>query len=62
MKEYIGKACNILIILKGRYLFYNVKKVLDVTENHISFIDKFGNNYTYRKENVNEINMKNNDY
>ena len=56
MKEYIGKKCNILVILNGKYLFYNVKKVLDVTEDHISFIDKFNNNYTYKKGDIAEIN------
>ena len=59
MKEYKGKSCNILVVLKGKYLFYNVKKVLDVTETHISFIDKFGNNYTYKKEDIAEINKMN---
>ena len=59
MNEYIGKKCNILVILNGRYLFYNVRKVLSVTEEHISFIDKFNNNYTYKKENVAEININN---
>lgn len=58
MKEYIGKKCNILVVANGRYLFYNVKKVLDVTETHISFIDKFDNNYTYMIKDIQEINTQ----
>ena len=56
MKEFIGKSAKILININGSYLFYNSPKVTDITEDHISFIDKFGRLYTHSIKNIVEIN------
>lgn len=57
MKELIGKSCKLLIDLGGggRPLTYTVSEVLDVSDTHISFIDKFGQRYSYRIANIAEV-------
>jgi hypothetical protein len=54
--EYVlGKKCKIVIVVDGKKLFYTVKKVIDISKNHISFVDKFGKTYTYSLEYLKEI-------
>jgi hypothetical protein len=55
MKEMIGKSCLIEISRNGKALFYKAKEVLDVTDTHITFLDKYNNQYTYRLMDVAEI-------
>lgn len=55
MKQIIGKSCKITISCKGKDLFYTVKEVIEVTPTHITFIDKFNQQYSYRLLDVVEI-------
>jgi hypothetical protein len=55
MKYVLGKRCKIVIEVDGKRLFYTVTKVLDISKNHISFIDKFGKSYTYSLDLLKEI-------
>jgi len=54
MKQYIGKTCKLHIVVNGKDLFYTAK-VKDVSDTHISFIDKFGEDYTFRMTDIVEI-------
>ena len=47
MKELIGKTCNIHIEKNKKDLFYTAK-VINVTDTHIYFIDKFNEPYVYK--------------
>jgi len=59
MEQYLNKSCKILILINGKCLFYNVKSVTNVSDTHISFLDKYNNSYTYKKEDVKEVNIIN---
>lgn len=54
MKEYIGKQVRVEVTRNGRTLFYTAT-VTAVTDTHIAFIDKYGDKYTFKKENIEEI-------
>jgi len=54
MKQYIGKICKLHIVVKERDLFYTAK-ITNVNDTHISFIDKFDENYTFRTTDIVEI-------
>lgn len=54
MKEYIGKNCKIVINKEGKKYFY-IANITDLTEQHITFIDKFGDIYTYEIEDIKRI-------
>lgn len=56
MEEFVGKSCKIHIFIRGENLFFTVKRVLSVTDTHISFVDKFDEAYSFRKVDVVEIN------
>jgi hypothetical protein len=55
MKEMVGKSCLIEISRNGKSLYYRAKEVVDVTDTHITFLDKYNNQYTYRLMDVLEI-------
>jgi hypothetical protein len=55
MKEMVGKSCLIEINRDGRALFYKAREILDITDTHITFLDKYNNQYTYRLIDVVEI-------
>lgn len=57
MEQYLGKTCKIRILSRARELFYT-GKITEVTELHISFIDKFGESYTFLKSEVCEISTR----
>ena len=59
MEEYLGKICSITVSRNGKDLFYNAE-VNGVSDIHISFKDKYGKQYTYRKEDIIEINENRN--
>lgn len=45
MKDWIGKKVKIIVNVEGvRYTY--TAEVLDVTDSHITFIDKFGTKYS----------------
>ena len=54
MKEYINKKVLIAIITNSIELAYTAT-ILNVTDTHISFIDKFGEHFTYRVADVKNI-------
>lgn len=54
MKEYINKKCKLHILINHKDLFYTAI-ITNVTENHLSFTDKFNENYTFRLQDVIEI-------
>ena len=51
MKEYIGKNCKIHVNINDNDLFYTAH-ILDVSDNHISFSDKFNQNFVVRISNI----------
>jgi len=55
MKEHIGETVKLHIERNGADLFYTAK-VMDVTDTHISFKDKYNINYCFRRQDVVEIN------
>ncbi len=55
MKNYIGKPCKLHININDADLFFSAKEVLNVTEEHITFRDKFNKVYTFQCKNVIEI-------
>ena len=54
MKEYLGQTCKILIQLNDKELFYYAK-IISINQTHISFLDKYGKLYTYKKDLIKEI-------
>lgn len=54
MKQYIGKHIKILLNRNDNELFFTAF-VTNVTDTHISFIDKFKKEYSFRIEDINEI-------
>ena len=56
MKEYLNKNCKITIGRKGKELFYEAF-VNGVTNIHISFKDKYGKQYSFRQDDIIEINI-----
>ncbi len=57
MKEYLGKSCKLHISPKKDInLYYTVKEVTAISENHITFIDKYNKVYTFRLKDVMEAN------
>ena len=55
MKQLIGSSCRITISLNNSNLQYTVQKVLEVTDKHITFLDKFGGIYVYLISNIVQI-------
>lgn len=55
MQEYIGERVKLHIDRDGHDLFYSAK-ILNITDTHISFLDKFNKKYCYRLTDVVEIN------
>ena len=55
MKHLIGKSCKITMEINGKTLFYTVKKIISVSDTHISFIDKFNETLTFRQKDVVEV-------
>lgn len=57
MKQLIGKSCRLSIRqpVTGKILFYTVKKVLNVTDTHILFIDKYDSEYSYRLQDLLQV-------
>ena len=54
MEEYLNKKVKILIAFHNDELFYYAT-ITNVSDTHISFIDKFGKKYTYLKTMVIQI-------
>ena len=54
MKHHEGKKCKIHIQRDGKDLYYEAD-VLSVDESHITFVDKFGKEYTFRRDDIIEI-------
>ena len=53
----IGKQCSIHVRdpLHGKILYYTVKEVIDVTDTHMTFIDKFGKEFSYKMDDILQI-------
>lgn len=54
MKQYIGQDCRIHLQRGGKDLHFTAH-VTDVTDSHITFIDKFGEIFTFRISEVIEV-------
>ena len=54
-KVFLGQSCKMTVVINGKSLFYTVKKVLDISSDHITFVDKFDEKYRYALEYVKEI-------
>lgn len=55
MKGWQGKACTIHVLREHKVLFFTVRLVEEVTDSHITFLDKWGKRYTFRLQDVTEI-------
>ena len=65
MKEWIGKKANISVEIvteeggvKGSEVLFYKGTVKDVTDTHLTFVDKYGLTFTYRLSEVKGINNK----
>ena len=56
MKQFLNKQCKIHISVNGESLFFTVKKVIDVSDSHISFIDRYNKLWCFDKNQVKQIN------
>lgn len=56
MKQLIGKSCLLEIQYHDQRLYYRAIRILDVSDTHITFLDKFGKQYSFRLIDVVEIN------
>lgn len=55
MIEWIGKSANITIKKDDKNLFFTAKMILSIDSEHITFLDKFNQPYTFHKSLVEEI-------
>lgn len=59
MKEWIGKKAQLTVELASKkQLFFNAT-VTKATEEHLTFVDKYGEEYTFRISNIIQIKEKN---
>lgn len=54
MKEWIGKKVKISHETNGKTFFYT-GKIIEVSDTHITFIDKFGTKYSKR---ISEVDLE----
>ena len=54
MKRYKDKKVKLIVKVQGQLLNYTAK-VLEVSEQHITFYDKFGKVYSYLLKDIVEI-------
>jgi hypothetical protein len=59
MKHLIGKSCLLEVDYHNKILHFHVSKVISVTSTHISFIDKFNKEYSFRLNDVVEVDKVN---
>jgi hypothetical protein len=57
MKHLIGKSALLEIDYHGKTLYFKAICIKSVTTTHISFIDKFGKDYSFRCKDVVEANQ-----
>lgn len=55
MKQLIGASCRITIFLNNTQLQYTAKKIIDISDTHITFIDKFGDTFIYKISDIVQI-------
>lgn len=51
---WLGKSAKIFILKDGKDLIFTAK-IVEIDENHISFIDKFGITFSFNRKFVNEM-------
>jgi len=54
MNSFKNRICKIHIMIKKQNLFYTAT-IIDITNTHITFIDKFNTKYSYNMNNIIEI-------
>jgi len=61
MKEFLHKYVYITILKNGTYLYYTCAYVTEVTDTHISFVDKMRDDkpFFYKIEDVDECKLSN---
>lgn len=55
MKQYIGKKCKVRVLRDGTCLHYTAVPMTNVSDTHISFVDKFGESRSFRIVDIVEI-------
>lgn len=55
MKQFLNKPCKIHVRINEKDLFFSVKTVIDVSNTHISFVDKFNKNWVFSLDKVLQI-------
>jgi len=54
MEKYLNKTVKIIVFIGNEYLFYT-GIVTEVNQTHISFLDRWGDLYTFGKNKIVEI-------
>ena len=59
MRQLIGKSCKLVIKdqIKDKILYYTAQEILEISETHILFKDKFGLTLAYRLIDVLQIDL-----
>jgi len=60
MKELIGKRCKIHVVFNGGDLHYTAD-IVGVSQTHLHFKDKFGDDYVYRLVDVAQVTIQRGD-
>lgn len=55
MQDLIGKSCKLQVELNGKELFFTAKRVLHVSDTHITFLDKFGQVCSFRLQDLAKV-------
>lgn len=55
MKKQTIEGKKIRVILNNKDFFFTVKQVLELTDTHLTFLDKFGAQKTFRVSDIAEI-------
>jgi len=56
MKELIGHKCKLVVSYQGNFLYFTAD-VKQVTDTHISFIDKYGEYYTLKITDIKQVKL-----
>ena len=55
MKGHFGRSCKITIDKNGKELIYSNCNITNIDPAHITFTDKYGDLYSFRKSDVSQI-------
>jgi len=56
-KSFLNKICKIVVHSDNQKLFYTAE-IIEISDSHVSFVDKFGIYYSYLISEIIEINTQ----